>query len=154
MEAQEDDVRHGADGEDILSEEAGTLVGPAAADSVQVRGRALDGGGTQEAVRRVKDVGKRALVALQPQEHIHQDGLVPSAAQSPADTAAGDQGNLALGGKSTGQNHDLHGKALLLPRSGALRLGVKPTMDGPRRPVEGASPSPRAFHGQYNNAIV
>ena len=71
MEAQEDDVRHGADGEDILAEEAGTLVGPAAADGVQVWGRALDGGGAQEAVRCVKDAGEGALIALQPQEHIH-----------------------------------------------------------------------------------
>ena len=111
MKPQKDDVRHGADRKHILPEEAGSLIAPAAAYRVKIRGGPPNGRAAKKAVRHVKDISERALIALQTQEHIHQDGPVPPAAQGPADAAAGDQGNLALGGKSTGQNHNLHEKS-------------------------------------------
>ena len=121
VQRQKYHVRHAAHGQHVLAQQAGALVPPAAAHRLQVRLHALHPALAAQAVRRVKDILQRALVVLQPQKHIHQNGLVSPLPQRPAHAGAAGQRHLALCGQSARQYHDLHKRTLTFRRHSEKR---------------------------------
>ena len=108
VERQKYDVGHLADGQHILAQHTGALIPPAAAHRLQIRLHALHMVVGAKAVRRVENILQPSLVALKPQKHIHQNGLMPLLPQCAAHAGAAGQRYLTLCGKAACQNNDLH----------------------------------------------
>ena len=113
MQGQEHQVRHGAHRQNVLAQQGGTLIPAASAHGLQVRGRGQDPVVAAQAVRRVEDIRQAAVVILQSQEHIHQDGLVAPLPQGTAHAGAAGQGYLPLGAEAAGQHYDFHIQSLI-----------------------------------------
>ena len=84
------------------------LILPAAAHGLLIRSLLRDPVVAAQAVRGIEDILQPTLIALQPQEHIHQNSLMSPLPQRPAHTGAGGQSHLTLRAESTGQHNDLH----------------------------------------------
>ena len=108
VERQKHDIRHGAHRQHVLAQQGRPLILPTAAHGLQIRSLLRDPVVAAQAVRGIEDILQPTLIALQPQEHIHQNSLMSPLPQCPAHTGAGGQSHLALRAESTGQHNDLH----------------------------------------------
>ena len=108
VQRQKDDVRHLADGKHVLPQHTGALIPAAAAHGLQIRLCPLYLIVGAQAVGRVKNILQTALVLLEAQKHIHQNGLMTPLPQGAAHAGAAGQRHLPLGGKAAGQHNDLH----------------------------------------------
>ena len=108
VERQKHDIRHGAHRQHVLAQQGRPLILPTAAHGLQIRSLLRDPVVAAQAVRGIEDILQPTLIALQPQEHIHQNSLMSPLPQRPAHTGAGGQSHLTLRAESTGQHNDLH----------------------------------------------
>ena len=108
VERDEHDVRHGADAQNVLAEDIFALVLPARADGVEIRLLTGDGEIAAQAVRRVKNALRRAVIALQSQKQIHQGCLMTARAERAADACAARERHVALHAQAAGQYNDAH----------------------------------------------
>ena len=76
------------DAQNVLAEDIFALVLPARADGVEIRLLTGDGKIAAQAVRRVKNALRRAVIALQSQKQIHQGCLMTARAKRAADARA------------------------------------------------------------------
>ena len=113
VESQEHQVCHGAHRQHVLAQHGRALIPATAAHGLQVRLGGVDPVVAAQAVRRVEDIRQAAVVILQPQEHIHQDGLVAPLPQGAAHAGAAGQRYLPLGAEAAGQHYDFHIQSLI-----------------------------------------
>ena len=102
MEREEHDVRHLADGQHVLAEQARAFVLTSRADGGEVGLRLGDAEVAAQPVGRVEDGIERAGIVFEPEEHIDQYGAVPARAQGAADLRAARQRDVALHAEAAG----------------------------------------------------
>ena len=108
VQREEDNIRHAAHGQHVPAEHAVALIAAAAAHLFQIRLAHGNGIIAAEAVLHRENILKGAFIVLQPQKHIHQNGLMTACTQRTANLGSAGERNVALHAKASGQYNNFH----------------------------------------------
>ena len=108
VEAQEHAVSQSTDVQHAHAQMAGAFQPAGGFHGLQIRRCLGNADAAAEAVRRVEGVLQTAGVVLQPQKHIHKNGLVARVTQGAAHRGGSDQRDAALRADAAAQYYDLH----------------------------------------------